>query len=246
MNFTVIIPIFIVGLLVQIAFIAVEKKEKYVPAVVLKGTASCFFIALGLLGYLNSPTAFSRLIFIGLIFGGIGDVCLNLRLVLKDGKKIFLAGIAAFLVGHLLYLAAMVTTMSSYAKSALLISIAAGIICAALLLIWIFKNITAQKVFKIFGIFYVGAVVVMTAVSIARVFCIPIYVSYTMAAVSIRLSAITFMIGAILFTLSDIILIFNMFSEHKKPWMRPTNLTLYYLGQMLIAASLLVALVPLV
>ena len=113
-------------------------------------------------------------------------------------------------------------------RTALLIGIGAGIVCAAGLLVWIFKNITAQKVFKIFGIFYVGAVVVMTAVAVARVI------------VDYNLSALIFMIGAVLFTASDVILIFNMFSEHKKAWMRPTNLILYYIGQLLIAASLFI------
>lgn len=211
------------GLAIQVAFITVEKKEKYVPAVVLKGLASCVFITLGLLGFLKSPSTFSRLIFIGLIFGGIGDVCLNLRLVFEDGKKIFLAGIAAFLVGHILYLVALIPETT---PKTLIISLASGLVAAALLLVWIFKNITAQKVFKIFGIFYVGAVVLMTAVSVGRV------------VENFGTSSLIYMLGAVLFTLSDIILIFNMFSEKKAPWMRPTNLTLYYLGQLLIAFSL--------
>lgn len=211
------------GLAIQVSFIIVEKKEKYVSAVVLKGLASCFFITLGLLGFLDSPGTFSRLIFIGLIFGGIGDVCLNLRLIFKDGKKIFLAGIVAFLVGHILYLVALI---AETAPKTLIISLVAGVVAAVALLAWIFANITAQKVFKIFGIFYVGAVVLMTAVSVGRV------------VENFNISSLIYMIGAVLFTLSDIILIFNMFSEKKAAWMRPTNLTLYYLGQLLIAFSL--------
>jgi len=69
---------------------------------------------------------------------------------------------------------------------------------------------------------------VMTAVAAARVIT---DFSYT---------SLTFLIGAVLFTASDVILIFNMFSDHKKAWMRPTNLMLYYVGQLLIAVSLFV------
>ena len=144
----------------------------------------------------------------------------------KEGKKVFLAGIAAFLFGHLLYLAAMILQIKDY--MVLAIAVAAGIVCAAGLLIWIFKNITAEKVFKIFGIVYVGAVVVMTAVAVARVIT------------DYSLSALVFMIGAVLFTASDVILIFNMFSDKKKVWMRSTNLSLYYIGQLLIAMSLFI------
>ena len=240
MKLILLAPFALVGLILQVAFILNEKMERYKKAVVLKGLASAVFVAMGVVGALLSnaviapgalngakPVALAPMfIAIGLGFGLIGDVCLNLRLVLKEGKKVFLAGIAAFLIGHLLYLAAIILQMQNV--NALLIGIGAGIVCAALLLIWIFKNITAEKVFKIFGIFYVGAVVVMTAVAAARVFT---EFSYT---------SLTFLIGAVLFTASDVILIFNMFSEHKKAWMRPTNLMLYYVGQLLIAASLFV------
>lgn len=240
MKLLFLVPIGFLGLILQISFILNEKMEKYKKAVVLKGLASCVFVAMGVFGALLANHVLSigalnaagaedtaaLLIAIGLGFGLIGDVCLNLRLVMQDGKKVFLAGIAAFLIGHILYLIAIILQMPS--RTALLIGIGAGIVCAAGLLVWIFKNITAQKVFKIFGIFYVGAVVVMTAVAVARVI------------VDYNLSALIFMIGAILFTASDVILIFNMFSEHKKAWMRPTNLILYYIGQLLIAASLFI------
>jgi len=233
-----LVPVALVGIILQAAFIMQEHMEHYKKAVVLKGLAALIFVAIGVFGALlnNSVLSFgalnaaheyalaSLLIAIGLGFGMLGDICLNLRLVLKDGKKIFLAGIAAFLIGHLLYLAAIILQIQD--TKALLIGIGAGIVCAAGLLIWIFKNITAQKVFKIFGIFYVGAVVVMTAVAVTK---------FILDGSS---RSLVFMIGAILFTASDVILIFNMFSEHKKAWMRPTNLSLYYLGQLLIAGSL--------
>ena len=219
----ILICLAVLGMAIQASFIVVEKKEKFVPAVVLKGLASCCFIALGLINFLKNPSTFSRLIFIGLICGGVGDVCLNLRLCFKDGKKVFLGGIAAFLAGHIIYLCALVPLVSA---QALAIALAAGFVASALLLTWIFKNITAQKVFKIFGVFYVGAVVVMTAVSVA------LFIE------SMSAGALVYMIGAVLFTLSDIILIFNMFSEKKAAWMRPANLSLYYLGQLLIAFSL--------
>ena len=50
--------------------------------------------------------------------------------------------------------------------------------------------------------------------------------------------ALLFFIGAILFLLSDVILIFNTFGKEQKLSMRAANLTLYYLGQLLLAISL--------
>lgn len=227
MNYIFIIPFAFLGLMVQVAFIMAEKREQFKKAVVLKGLASLIFVGIGALAYVLSPTRFSLLILIGLACGLVGDVCLNLRLVFADGKKVFLAGIAAFLAGHLCYMAAMILQLKEQLP-VLLISIGAGCAATAGLLVWIFKNITAEKVFKIFGVFYIGAVVIMTSLAAA------------ITITAFELQALVFLIGAVLFTASDVILIFNMFSEHKKAWMRPTNLTLYYIGQLLIAAASLI------
>ena len=240
MKVLLLIPFAFFGFILQVAFIVREKMEQYKKAVVLKGLASLVFVGMGIIGALTANSVLPSgvinmagkqslapwLIAVGLGFGLVGDVCLNLRLILKNGKKVFLAGIAAFLIGHLLYLAAIILKIQNV--YALLIGIAAGIACAAALLIWIFKNITAEKVFKIFGIFYIGAVVIMTALAVVRLIT------------DFHYSALIFAVGAVLFTASDIILIFNMFSTHKKAWMRPTNLSLYYFGQLLIAASLFI------
>ena len=212
----------IAGAMIQACFIIVEHKEQYVPAVILKGCASLLFIFIGLYGMNHAMDhSFAVLVFIGLIFGGIGDVLLNLRFVLKDiGQKVFLGGIAAFLIGHIIYLSALISQSAS-----LLVSLIAGVVAAAGILFWIFKKITAKKVFKIFGIF---AVVLMTAVAIGNVITYPSSAAYWVYA-----------FGAVAFTASDIILIFNTFSgEEPKYAMRIGNLSLYYLGQLLIAFSL--------
>ena len=83
-----------IGLLVQIIFIYVEQQKKYVPAVALKGTASLFFVVLGFLGLsIATLPTFAKVVVAGLVFGLIGDVCLNLRFVLeKAGQKICVLG----------------------------------------------------------------------------------------------------------------------------------------------------------
>ncbi len=221
MKYMILAPL---GLLIQIVFIAAEHMKKYLPAVILKGTASAVFILFGILSSVNcNRSDFAGWIIAGLILGGIGDVCLNLRFVLKDSQKIFLAGVASFLLGHIMYLIALIPHAGNTLAYALII----GIVLSFLLLKWIFSRIReVQKVMKIFGYVYIGAVVLMTCVSIGVYALDP---SST--------GSLVFMLGAILFTASDIILIFNMFGD-KQPWMRPTNLILYYIGQLMIAASL--------
>lgn len=220
---TKIILLCVLGMLIQAAFIAVEHKEKYVGAVCLKGSASIVFVIIGAIAYgMASNTAFAKLVFIGLILGAVGDILLNLRFVFeKIGQKIFLLGIAAFLAGHILYLAALVPQSEN-----LWLCVIIGAVIAAAILAYIFKTMKVKAAFKIFGIFYIGAVVIMTAIAIGNLIAAPAAATWLYA------------IGAVLFTVSDIVLIFNTFGGTSKFSLRITNLSLYYIGQLLIACSL--------
>lgn len=220
---TGIILLCVLGMAVQAAFIAVEHKEKYVGAVCLKGSASLVFIIIGIIAYAAAgDKSFAKPVLIGLILGGVGDVFLNLRFVFeKIGQKIFLVGIAAFLAGHVLYLAALIPQSEN-----LFACVIIGVIVAAAILAYIFKTMEVKLAFKIFGIFYIGAVVLMTAVAIGNLIAAP------------STSRWLYAIGAVLFTVSDVVLIFNTFGSETKFSLRITNLSLYYLGQLLIANSL--------
>lgn len=81
----------------------------------------------------------------------------------------------------------------------------------------------------IFGVLYLGAIVLMTTIAIGNVITDPSAATWLYAA------------GGLLFTLSDIVLIFYTFGKVQKFSMRITNLTLYYLGQLFIAFSLFFA-----
>ncbi len=204
-------------------FLWKESREEYIPAVVLKGLASCCFVLLGLLASPGTPI--TRLLVLGLVLGCAADVLLNLRWVFeKKGKLIFLVGILVFLGGHVLYLAAVLPLCGSKLPAA-----AAGVVLTALLMAWIFRRITAEKAFKIFGVVYVGAVVLLNCVAAANLFAAP--------------SAFTalFAAGALFFLVSDVVLILNTFGSETKLSLRITNILLYYVGQLLIALSLLFA-----
>ena len=218
----------ILGAVLQGIFIAVEHKEKFVGAVCLKGAASIVFCVIGGLGFAAASTGgyeggFPRLVLLGLFFGALGDILLNLRWVFeKLNQKIFLSGIAAFLTGHILYLAALIPLSES-----LLLCVICGVLVAAILLAVIFKTFEVKLAFKIFGILYLGAVILMTSIAIGN--CITS---------GFETSALIYAIGAVLFTVSDVVLIFNTFGKESKFSLRITNLSLYYIGQLLIASSL--------
>ena len=214
----------IAGFVLQILFIKTEHDKKYVLADILKGSASLMFVIIGYLAYTRVNDPFNKLFFYGLVFGMIGDILLNLRFVFeKNGQKIFLGGILAFLIGHVLYLLALLPQARA---PWVYYFAAAGALAAACLLIYIFKTMDVKPAFKIFGVFYLGAVFIMSAIAIGIAIFIP------------NTGNLIYAIGAVLFTASDVVLIFNTFSGVTKFSMRITNLLLYYAGQILIALSL--------
>ncbi len=76
----------VIGIVLQLSFLFVEKKEKYLQAVILKGLASLMFVMLGFCSV--SSGNFSKWILAGLIFGMAGDILLNMKyLAGENGKK---------------------------------------------------------------------------------------------------------------------------------------------------------------
>ena len=202
-------------------FMWMEKKEKYVGAVVLKGMASLCFVFVGVMA--GNGGQLAKLIVTGLLLGCVADVLLNLRWVFpKKGQLIFLVGILVFLGGHVVYLAAVLPMADNWA-----VCVVVGVVLTALLMKWIFSKITAKKAFKIFGVFYLGAIMLLNCVAVSNLMTAP--------------SAFTglFAAGALLFLISDIVLILNTFGQKSKFSLRVTNLSLYYIGQLLIAWSML-------
>ena len=202
-------------------FMWTEKKENYMGAVILKGMASLCFVLVGVMA--GNGGQLAKLIVTGLLLGCIADVLLNLRWVFpKKGQLIFLVGILVFLGGHVVYLAAVLPMADNWA-----VCVVVGVVLTALLMKWIFSKITAKKAFKIFGVFYLGAIMLLNCVAVSNLMTAP--------------SAFTglFAAGALLFLISDIVLILNTFGPKSKFSLRVTNLSLYYIGQLLIAWSML-------
>jgi len=222
---SVAIILAVIGIIIQGLFIVVEHKEKYVLAVILKGSASIVFVTIGLIGLITKQGP--NLLFIGLILGAIGDICLNLRFVFtKIGSKVFLLGVASFLAGHILYLIAIIKNTTPIAYC-----LPIGVVVAAIILFLIFTKLKVKLSYKIFGVLYIGTVVLMTSVAVGNLIVNPSTFNTIYA------------IGALLFTVSDIVLIFNSFGPKQLFPLRITNLTLYYFGQLLIAFSMYVALI---
>lgn len=211
-------------LLIAAVFIFVEKLERYLVADVIKGVASAFFVLLGILGAFKSNDAsFARMVVIGLVIGAIADVLLNLRYVYEGTKAqiAFLAGILVFLLGHIAYIVACVPHCKMLPAAVVF-----GIILTAFLLYWIFGRIEAKPAFKVFGVFYIGAIVILNCVALVVLLG------------SWNAHWLMFFGGTMLFLVSDVIIILNTFGPKSSFAMRIANLMLYYVGQLMIALSL--------
>ena len=221
-----LILICLVGLLVDIWFIKTEYDGKMSKATVLKGLASAFFVLLGALCYAENRTGFGRLILSGLILGMVGDIFLNLRSQFSGAasQKVFAVGILAFLSGHFLYIAALITQNAAIVLPALL---TAGIL-SILAIPPLMERITApSRGLKLFG--YVYLVIVIAMFSCAAVLFIRD---------SAQLLTTLFAIGGLLFVVSDFIMIYYSFGKKIKP-LRAINLLSYYAAQLLIALCIL-------
>lgn len=209
-------------------FIAVEKLGYYLVADVIKGVASAFFVLLGFLGALKGiEPELARMVLLGLLLGAVADVLLNLRYVYEGTKAqiAFLSGIVVFLAGHVAYLMACLKYCPSVPAAVII-----GLVLTAMLMYWILGRIEAKLVFKLFGVIYVGAVVILNCVAIS------------VLVFSFGQHWLVFTAGTLLFLVSDVILILNTFGPQQRFTMRVANLMLYYVGQLLIALSLQIAL----
>jgi len=220
------ITIALCGCVFQTVFTCFEYAKKFLPAVIFKGIASLFFILLGIACLsVTKDARFGGLVIAGLICGAAGDVLLNLPPLMANAKdKVFMAGMAAFLTGHLLYVAALLTR----GANALLIAVPLCAVLSAAILLPVLRRIDVPGKIRTFGIVYVIAVLFMTSCAAGLFILTPANTGYLL-----------FTFGAVLFTLSDVILIFHMFGRKKHKTHRALNLATYYLGQVLIAASLL-------
>ena len=201
----------------------VETKKKHLLSVFLKGLASLCFVLLGILGYeISNNYAVAENVLAGLFLGMIGDILLNLRYVfLKYAQKIFLVGILVFFAGHVMYIVALAPI-----SGCLTASVIAGAVLTVILVRWLYSQINAKPVFRIFGVFYMGAIVIMTCIALGILFTDPSAFSGIFSA------------GALMFLASDIILILNAFGPKSNSTMRIANIILYYTGQLLIATGL--------
>ena len=229
-----------IGACFLIAFLAKCNKKRSVTGVFLKNATSVFFLLTAAFGILATGNyVYGTLILVGLAFGMLGDIYLDQKWVYPNDMKQYLyAGFISFGIGHFFYIAAMVQhLLKLYFVNPyhLFIPLAFGIVMAV-------GNLLLEKPMKQdFGEYRV----------IVTIYC---FIIATMVGCAVYGTVITavndshyfdtficYAIGAVSFLISDLILSPMYFAKGKNtPLNMVLNHTTYYVGQYLIALTVLI------
>jgi len=214
-----------VGCVTEAGFIMLEYRKRWLPALLTKGAASLLFLLIGILALrMAADPAYARLVLIGLLFGCIGDVCLNLRhLCGSRAKLVFMIGIAACLIGHFCYIWAMTARM----PDSLFYALPACAILSVVVIRFVLRRIQVSGALRTFGIGYLVIVLFMACQAAALFILEPVSAAYRL-----------FALGGLLFAASDVLLVLNQFGKRAYPAFRALNLSLYYAGQLCIAFTI--------
>lgn len=204
-----------------------------VTAMFLKALASLGFIAVGVTAVCLGVQNIRAAVFVlsGLVFGLVGDMVLDLKVVYADApeEELYLTGgMISFGLGHVMYFVALCLFLGKKVISLPLVGV-----CVAVAVVIVFAMIFGgEKLMKLdFGKFlvhsllYAFVLVFMSALSVGT--CIVLKNSETAL----------FTAGALLFLLSDVVLTSMYFGGRAKDkTLCAVNHGLYYAAQICIAA----------
>ena len=221
------------GTVSLILYIREKLKAYTLKSVFWKTFVSVLFLAVALCAWYGSGCMhiMGVLIILGLIFGLLGDIWLDLKYVYPEHDDIFTyAGFASFSVGHILLIAGMLLRYRPEGKPLyIILPILLTILVSA-------GNIMMEKVMKLdFGkmrkiVFGYGAILFSTVLISGS---LALYHGWQVTTLNI------IFIGSILFALSDLVLSGTYFGGKERPVDIILNYLTYYPAQFLIAFSLL-------
>ena len=234
----------VLGGLFLALFLLFRTKEGGIIPAILKTITSLLFVATAISGVINNyivtgtlgvtKLTFYGLVLLGLMCGVIGDLTLDLKIVYKNNPRhndlFTFFGMAAFGVGHVLYIVA-VAIYFGFSAWAILIA-------AALTALIFTVSLFLMKMQ--FGKFLIPSIcyALLLTMFLAGTVVAGIYTAFT-------LPVILLIVGAGLFLLSDLVLSMIYFEGNEARVLIIVNHVLYYAAQFLIALSLYYIALPL-
>ena len=206
-----------------LALIAAEIKGNDRIRALAKFMASGAFVMIGLEAFHVSEAArpFATCIFVGLVLGAIGDIAL-----LGRSNAAFMAGLVAFLGGHIMYVvaAAQVLPIEAWPSAAGAFAVIPIAAAGIALFAWLWPHLGALRIPVIVYVIAI-AMMVVAAIAVARGHALP------------EPQRCLFLIGAVLFFISDFAVARDKFIKrgNNRIWGLPS----YFAGQLLIAWTLI-------
>lgn len=219
--------------LIGLTLFLIEKCRKYsVKELLLKASTSILFVSVGACSAYATGKLIGLFITLGLAFGMLGDIWLDLKYVHREKEKEYTyAGFICFAIGHILYMVGMyIEFFSQLYFVYFLIPILAGLLLG-------FVPVLLQKLLKLKFGSYTAITIVYSALLFMMTCC---GLSLCIATSFQNVVCIFLFAGGLLFTISDLILSGTYFGEgHEKPFDIISNGITYYVAQYLIAFSLM-------
>ncbi len=168
-------------------------------------------LALAGLALRNIPGTQGKLLFVGMLLSGAGDVILDI-----DRVGLFIPGLVAFLLAHICYIAAFATELHFTPKRAVPLTL---LLVYALVIGWFLKDIPADKLAPVMAYLAIITLMAMGAFLLRRPF--PLIA-----------------IGAVAFMISDTVIAVNKFLV-EIPNSTIINIGIYYAAQCMIITGFL-------
>ena len=212
------------GAVLETLFIMQSYRRRDLSCVGLKTIASVIFVLLGLMEMRRmGVSTYALYVVAGLAFGMLGDFLLAMRFLSKKlHQAFFISGSVSFFLGHIVYIAAILTLCPEAWTYAIPIAIvalgAAGFYAYA-------KEVRAGRIMPL-GVLYIAGVLFMTACAAAGAF------------IASSRALFLFFVGGICFSTSDNMLVVLSFGKDDSPYRNAVLHVLYYMAQIFIALTI--------